>query len=139
MPKEVGSSRQIPFFLLSLMADLYHSAGAGSLLGGNGAAGGGGGRVAGGALQPSRGQTRGPQPETLSGTRVSKEQGGAMRPQQLRWVKLTESITLALAAVDLRAYEGWSSGDEPQGSKPALMRAEGRWVMTGRLQQTLLC
>lgn len=43
MPKEGGSSRQIPFFLLSLMADLYHSAAAGSLLGGNGAAGGGGG------------------------------------------------------------------------------------------------
>lgn len=42
MPKEVGSSRQIPFFLLSLMADLYHSAAAGSLLGGNGAAGVGG-------------------------------------------------------------------------------------------------
>lgn len=43
-----------------------------------------------------------------------------MRPEQLRRVRLIESITLSLAAVGLLAYERWSSGGELQGSKPAL-------------------
>lgn len=45
MPREIRSSRQINFFLPSLIANPYHSAAVGSLLGGSGAAGGVGWQV----------------------------------------------------------------------------------------------